>query len=379
MNDRKRRASGDGTLYFHEAKKLWVTQIDVGKNPAGRRARRTIYAKTRQELRSKIADLKIRGGGTIRPRAAGNVGEWVERWLRDEVKPNRSPNTYALYETMWRVHAQPFIGGKSLERFDVEDVSELFARLRDNGSSPYLVHRVAAVLQRAFEVAVRRRIYTKANPFRLVDKPRCDAKEARALTIEESRRFIAAARADRYEAFWILCLTAGLRLGEALAIEWSDIDFERRTLAIKRSLIEVGGHVQMSPPKTKGSKRNVDLGGLAIEALLRRLSAHDQEGHGTALVFSTLKGTPVRRSPLRQRHFFPILKAAKLGHLRIHDLRHSMTSLAISEGVAPKIVAERLGHSTTRLTQDRYAHVLPGMQRGAADTIDSLLRTEAKP
>ena len=79
MSNRKRRARGEGSVYFHETKKLWVTQVDVGTDAAGRRMRRTIYAKTRQELRSKIADLKIRGGGTIRPRAAGAVGEWVER------------------------------------------------------------------------------------------------------------------------------------------------------------------------------------------------------------------------------------------------------------------------------------------------------------
>lgn len=225
----------------------------------------------------------------------------------------------------------------------------------------------------ALKIAIRRRIYMRANPFRLVEKPTFQAKEARALTVDEARRFLAAAHTDRFEALWVLCLTAGLRLGEALGLEWSDVDFEHCTLSVRRAMIELNDSAEFSKTKTKGSKRRVDLGQLAIAALLRRLSAHEQEGHESALVFCTPKGTPLRRSNLRRDHFSQVLKAAKLGHLRIHDLRHSMTSLALAEGVAPKVIAERLGHSTTRLTQDRYSHVLPTIQREAADAIDAIL------
>jgi integrase len=135
-----------------------------------------------------------------------------------------------------------------------------------------------------------------------------------------------------------------------------------------------GGHVSFGTPKTAGSRQRVELGSLACEALLRRLAAHDGEGHGSELVFSTLEGTPLRRSNLRRSHFAPVLRSAGLPHMRMHDLRQTMTSLGVAAGVLPKILADRLGHSTTPLTQHRYSHVLPGLDGGAANAINALLR-----
>jgi len=369
-----RRPRGDGTLFFRSDKNLWTAAFDLGRDSIGKRIRRTLYARTRIELRRKIADLKARGGGSIRPRAQGGVGDMVERWLEDDVKPNRSRNTYALYESMWRVHARPLIGALQLERFDAESVSALYRRLRERGAMPSVIHRVGVVLHRAFEVAIRRQTYRHANPFSLVDRPSYRPKSARSLTADEARRFIESARLDRFEALWILCVTAGLRLGEVLGLKWTDVDFERRTVSINRSLVEVGGHIELGPTKTPGSRRMIDLGDLAMNALLRRLSAHDGEGHGSALLFSTLSGVAMRRSYLRRWHFTPLLNRANIPHIRIHDLRHTMTSLALAEGINVNVLAERLGHSSPRLTQERYVHVMPGQQRGAADVIDLLLR-----
>lgn len=371
--ERKRRPRGEGSIRFRPDKKLWAGTFDLGKDFEGKRQRRTIYAKTRPELMRRIADLRARSGGTIRRRAVGTVGEFVDAWLRDDVKPNRSANTYALYESMWRVHAAPIVAARSLEKFDVDDVPALYRSLRDRGASPSVVHRVSVVLQRAFSVAVRRRAYTKANPFTLVERPTYRAKEARSLTAAEARALIAAAHEDRFEALWLLALTAGLRLGELLGLQWSDIEWARRAVSVTHALIEVDGRVELAAPKTAGSRRLVDIGRMAERALLRRRSAADAEAHGSPFVFSTLDGTPMRRSNLRRSNFTPLLKRAGLKDLRIHDLRHSMTSLAAAEGVNLKVLAERLGHSTTRLTQDRYSHVLPGLQRSAADAIDALL------
>lgn len=372
MSPKRRRAPGEGSIYFHDARGLWCAQVDLGKDAIGKRLRRTIYGKSRREVQQKVADLKARGGGTVRPRAAGTIGEWVERWLEGDVKPNQSENTFVLYEGMWRVHAAPVLASRSLEKFDIEDVSSLYAHLRQKGASPSIVKNVAKVLARALNVAIRRRIFHKVNPFSLVEQPRYEPKEVRALDVEEARRFLHAAHDDRFEALWIILLTAGLRIGEVQALEWRDIDFKSRSLSVRQSLIEINGYVKYSKTKTKGSRRRIDLGDLAIAALKRRLAAHDQELHGSPLVFCTENGTPMRRSNLRRSHLFPILKGAGLGHLTIHGLRHTMTTLGMSEGVSPKVLAERLGHSTVRLTQDRYGHVLPGMQRDAADQLDDL-------
>ena len=167
----RRRPKGDGS-YSERADGTWQYRIDVGTDDEGKRLRRYVYARTRAELRRKVADLEAAGGGTLRPRAPGTVGEWVERWLEDEVKPNKSRNTYALYETMWRVHAAPLLKA-SPGNLDPELVASLYRRLRAKKLSPILIRKVGAVLSRAIEVATRRRIFYQANPFNSSIVRRC--------------------------------------------------------------------------------------------------------------------------------------------------------------------------------------------------------------
>lgn len=179
-------------------------------------------------------------------------------------------------------------------------------------------------------------------------------------------------------------MTSGLRLGEALALEWGDIDFERATVAVRQGLIEINGATKVGPLKTRTSRRKIELGKLAVGALRRRRHKAKAEGHGSRFVFTTANGGHPRRSNLRSRHFQLLCQTAGIEGVTIHGLRHSMTTFALAEGFSPKVVAERLGHSTVRLTQDRYQHLLPGLQRRAATAIDSLLgaqktRSEKRP
>lgn len=368
----KRRAKGEGSI-VERPDGVWQFSIDLGKDEAGKRQRKYVYAKTRAELQRKVADETARGGGTMKPRAKGTIGEWMERWLRDDVKPNLSGNTYATYESMWRVHAKPTLASVQLEKLDVPHVERLYSTMRKGGTSSSVIQRVATIMSRAISVAARRRVYFRSNPFALVDKPKHRHKETAILTVAEARRFIAAVQADRYEALWVLLITSGLRLGEALALEWRDVDLAGRSLAVRQGLTEVNGASKIGPLKTHSSRRRIELGSLAVEALKRRQAEAGKEGHESPFIFTSTGGGHLKRSNLRQRHFQPALETAKITGLTIHGLRHSMTSLALAEGLSPKVVAERLGHSTVRLTQDRYQHVIPSLQRQAAKTIDSLL------
>lgn len=357
-----------------------MASFSFGTDPTTKkRSRRTIYAPDEKTLKREVADLKARGGGSLQARLPGTVGELVDRWLRDDVEPNRSANTFRNYEALWRLHGLPHLANVKVEDFGPADVDRMFTALRKSGQSNSVLQRLATVLHRAFVISIRRREYTRANPFALVERPTHRPAEARALSVAEARKFLAAAKGDRYEALWILLLTAGLRLGEALALEIGDVDFKKGTVTIRRSFVEVKGGVEVGPTKTKGSRRLVDVGQLALDALKVRAKAAEEEG--ATLLFGTTLGSEMRRSNLRRSHFEPIIASAKLGRLRIHDLRHTMTSLGIAEGVGVKILAERLGHSTTRLASDRYAHVLPRTGRIAATAIDAILakKAPAKP
>lgn len=373
MKTSKRRAKGEGSI-LQRADGIWQFSIGLGSDASGKRERKYLYASTRAALLRKITDEMAKGGGSIRPRAKGTLGEWVERWLRDDVQPNRSSNTYAQYETMWRVHAAPILANASLEKFDVAHVERLYAKLREQGIGSATVQRVGVVLSRAVEVAIRRQSYFRPNPFRLVDKPRHRHKETRPLTVSEAQRFLEGAQGTRYEALWTLLLTAGLRLGEALGLEWKDVDFDRRKLAVRQGVVEVNGYAKTGPLKTKSSRRQVELGATAVKALKRRRATARKEHHRSSFVFTTRTGGHPRRANLRQRYLQPILDAAEIEGVTINALRHSMTSLALAEGVPAKTVAARLGHSTTRLTLDRYGHLMSGADREAANVLDAVLK-----
>ncbi len=215
----------------------------------------------------------------------------------------------------------------------------------------------------------------------LVTPPRDQHKEMRTLDVEQARQLLDSVRGDRFEALYILALTAGLRQGELLALRWQDVDLGDKSLRVVGTLYRSSnGTLKIGEPKTAGSRRQVTLGGLAVDALRRhkdnqaaqRLLCGDAwEDHG--LVFTNEVGRPMEATNLRQRFFQPLLKRAGLPRIRFHDLRHTAATLLLGEDVNPKIVSERLGHSRVGITLDLYSHVTPTMQRKAADAVDTVL------
>lgn len=132
-------------------------------------------------------------------------------------------------------------------------------------------------------------------------------------------------------------------------------------------------------PKTAKSKRSITLAAFAVDALrahrVRQLEERLAAGPlwtDHDLVFCTQLGTPIERQNLMRRSFWPTLDRAGLPRIRFHDLRHTAATMLLAQGIHPKIVQERLGHSTIGVTMDVYSHVLPDMQREAAEKLDRL-------
>lgn len=216
----------------------------------------------------------------------------------------------------------------------------------------------------------------------------------------QATAFLKAAREDRLSALWHVLLTGGLRPGEAFGLKWPEVDVEKGEVRVVRNLVRIQGVKgwQLLAPKTKGSKRTVALPPVAMRELKawkkrqteERLAAGPEwQDHG--FVFTTYVGAPLdgaRRSfehvmaaaglgtwgpePERTHHTGP-LPARKFTPLfRPYDLRHSCASLLLLAGESLKVVSERLGHASIVMTADVYAHVLPTMQRAAADKLQQM-------
>jgi integrase len=205
----------------------------------------------------------------------------------------------------------------------------------------------------------------------------------RTFTVEEARAFLAAAAAEGtvWEAFYHLALTTGLRPGELCALRWSDLNIETGTISVQQSVQRIKGMGRVvRQPKTAGSRRPIVLDADVI-ALLRRHRAEQNAERlrmgplwrDQGLVFCSGVGTALEH---KQRHevFTRICRRAGVPRIRPYDLRHTCASLLLAAGVHPKVVSERLGHSSVNLTLSTYSHVLPTLQQDAAETLGRLLR-----
>ena len=178
----------------------------------------------------------------------------------------------------------------------------------------------------------------------------------------------------------------GLRRGELLGLRWCDVDLDLGVLSVVQTLhVLNGGELIFREPKTRSSRRTVALSpSLAImlrEHKVKRGAEHllatGKPLSPTDLVFSHADGSPYNPDSVGQR-FRNIIKKLGLQGTRLHDMRHAHATLMLRQGVHPKIVSERLGHSSVNITLDTYSHVLPGLQEAAALRFEEGLQTASE-
>ena len=222
----------------------------------------------------------------------------------------------------------------------------------------------------------------QANPADVVELPRQERKEMKALSQEDAAKFLAAAAADAYAVVFSLALATGMRPEEYLGLLWKDVDLVKGTATVQRTLIwRGGGGWYFGEPKTARSRRTIPLPPSVLKSLVehrrrqletRMLAGDSYQNHD--LVFANTDGGPLHIRNLTNRHYKKILERAGLSKkFRLYDLRHSCATLLLSANEHPKVVSERLGHASITLTLDTYSHVLPSMQQAATEKLESML------
>jgi integrase len=199
------------------------------------------------------------------------------------------------------------------------------------------------------------------------------------LTVEEAQQLLAATDDDRLYALWSVALGVGLRRGEALGLRWQDVDLDGGTLRVEQALQRTKGGLVLGPTKTPRSRRTIPLPAVCVRALkihrarqnVERLAVGDS-WQDSGLVFTSNVGTPVEPRNVN-RSFTKLIEKAGVRPVRRHDLRHTCASLLLAQGVPLRVVMEVLGHSQIAVTANTYTHVLPTLQREAADLMDRAL------
>ena len=365
---RKRRGRGEGSIFQREDG-LWVASASLGYDANGKRIRKTAYGKTKREAQEKLNRLLI--GSAPADVDKLTVTQYIDLWLEAK-KRTVAPTTHRSYSDLSRMYIKPHVGHYKLTALRPLHVNQMYAALVKTGETVSNQRKAGGVLFSVMRQAAKIRLI-EYNPCADLDRPRTEKREMSILTPGQVDTFLKAAKEDPLHPLYVLALTSGMRSGELFALYWKDIDFEGRAVSVVRTLEELSGKLRLKPPKSARGTRRIDLPKMMMDALHDHRKRALAAGRLEAPVFCDSQGGWLRRSNVARQSFYPILKRAELPRIRFHDLRHTAATLLLIQGVHPKVVSERLGHASVEITLNTYSHVLPTLQRDAAEKLDQLL------
>jgi len=304
------------------------------------------------------------------------VDEFLDHWLKTAVKPKVRGKTYSDYAAMLRRYVRPAIGTKMLASLSPLEIQATYQNMIDRRLSARTVRYAHAVLRAAIRQAIRWQLLV-ADPTQGVQLPSQQCREMSVLTTEQARTFLKAASLSPQACTFAVALTTGMRPSEYLGLCWRDIDWDRGTVSVVRSIHRHDGQWTITDTKRVRSRRAIKLQSWVLD-LLRQLrnstrSAAASDSVFVDLIFTTARGEPINEEYLVKKHFKPLLREADLPNIRLYDLRHTSATLALTVGVAPKVVSEQLGHASAAFSLDTYSHVLPHMQDEAAAKMEAAL------
>ncbi|MDI3548183.1 MAG: hypothetical protein PWR10_1835 [Halanaerobiales bacterium] len=372
----------------------WQICIEAGVDPAtGKRKRiyKTVNG-TKREAEKVMHQLahKVETGQYIKPSEI-TLKEYLLKWIKNYGENNLAPRTYESYKRIIKNHLIPFLGQlkmkeiKPMHIVDYQNYKIREGRLDGKGGlSKRTVQYHHRILSEALKHAVMPYRILESNPCASVSAPVPDKPEINPLDQEQLTELLKAAKNENewtYNLIYVAAFT-GMRRGEILALRWKDVDFISQKLHVRQGVVNVDGQgLIFKKPKTKSSIRPIDVDNDVI-AILKKIKKHQTENRlkiGPAydnkhnLVFTHEDGAPVLPQ-LATRRFNQAAKKANLEGFRFHDLRHTHATMLLKAGVHPKVVQERLGHSSITITIDTYSHVLPSMQKEALEKLKMRLK-----
>ena len=324
----KKRKSGTGTLRKRKDGR-WEGRVVIGYDDNGLPKTKNVLGKTRTECLDKLNKLREECAPPIRKcREDMPFGEWMAFWYETYCKPQISPRTQEGYADRIYKHIIPELGQIPLNKLTQNDLQQFYARLKTSGRlirveqfGPGLSDRMVRVCHASCRSALEKAVQEgliRTNPAIGCKLPPKKSREMQVLTQEEMQRFLIQARQDGYYELFLLELGTGMRLGEILALQWTDLNFRTGELRIDKSMCYLGGKLQITEPKTKSSIRTVIL----PPSLLEVLKAYQQTVDSRWMFPSPAKeDAPLTQNFVRRR-MQQTLERAGCKVVRFHDLRH---------------------------------------------------------
>ena len=360
--------------------------LDLGRDPSsGKRRQQWVTVRgTKREAERRLAELQhqMDTGGYVKP-SKETFGDFLQRWLNDYASTQIRPTTLEAYQQRGK-HLIESLGHIPVSELRPEHIHQYY-REKSQTLSPGTLIKHHNLLRSALSQGVKWRTLTR-NVAEAVDPPRASRKEMRALTGPEVHRLLEACEQKSWYPIFHTLTWTGVRRSELLGLRWKDVDLILASLRVVQSLQRLNtGEFIVQEPKTASGRRTIALSPASCLVLRehREKQGKDAELLGRELteddlVFSHADGTPRDPSTLTLA-FRRLTRRLGLVGVRLHDLRHTMASLYLEQGVNPKTVAERLGHASVTITLDLYSHCLPGVQEAAAVQFDTAMEQAKIP
>jgi integrase len=382
-----RRGNNEGSVYKRKDGR-WCAAITTGySEDTGRAIRAYFYADTRAEVVAKRDDALqlVKAGTYVKPQKK-TLGQWLDVWLKEYVAPSVRPKTWEGYDYIVRVHLRPTLGQMELRALQTNHVQHLLNEKKKSGLSARTVELICVTLKAALKQAQLEGLVTR-NAADHVRKPKKERKKAlRVLSSTEMDALVAEALKHRLAPLFITMLGTGLRIGEAIALEWKDIDLQKGALTVCQSVVrsrtpESARSISITQdPKSGSGKRTIPLTDDVIIALRQWRTRQAQERlklgslyRDSGRVYTSTVGTPLEPRNVA-RSLSRIASLARVEHVNPHALRHTYATRLLERGVHPKVVQELLGHRDITLTLNTYSHVMPEIKQAAAEALSGMFK-----
>lgn len=371
-----KRANGEGSKPRKRKDGRWEVRVTVGYDKRGQPKRKSLYGKTQREVVRQAQDLQNKLNlGMVAKHDRISLEAFAKLWLEFK-KPDLKPSTYSVYKDAFKRFAP--LHKRQLDKISAAHIDALYRQLLADGLSVTSIQITHRAVKSSFKQAIKWDMLTR-NVFDNVTLPRQQKKEMSVWDAQDITRFVAFAKGHRLYPLFHLALATGMRRGELLALEWSDVDFVARTVTVNRSAALERGNVIVQQPKTAASRRTIHVTEGEIEVLQGHRAKLERErqrlGEAWAydsLVFPSQVGTYlVPRNVTRT--FDHIIKQAGIQRIRFHDLRHTHASMLIKHKQDPKVISERLGHTNVAFTQNTYQHLYDEQRQEAALGLTDIL------
>lgn len=388
-----RRSNGEGTIYFNKKTQTYEGQFYYEDPATGEKKKKKLSGKSLKIVNKRgkdfLAQMKQERDEVLANQSKiGTVGDWMNEWLENYIKPSVRVKTYERYLCSINNHIAPYIGSIGLDLLTAEDIQAMMNEMLTKGGrngeglSPRTVNTARRTLKSALDKALHLR-KIDYNPVDATKASKTEKTEIYILSRPQAKKLLEIAKSYDQTAYMaiLLALSTGMRIGEIFGLLWENVDFNATILYVKQSLVSTNHGYRLEPsPKTKAGYRQIELPRRCIESLKAHKVWQDEQKsiwlnqyQDNDLVISKDNGGYKDPSRFTYATFKKLLEMANIDTtVRFHDLRHTHATWLLEKGVHPKVVAERLGHSSIRITLDTYSHVIKGMQKIAVSKLDEM-------